>query len=334
MAGPFNHLLSVCARSYPLERIVMPIPSVSAPPALGLLVCTWAVLISFSLDCAGIASTDSDAPSAVVHPFADYTLATQKAQQLHALLLVSVEPSTAESPADRLADDAVGQWLGRLDVQQRFASSEKPWIFCRIGSNETVSVGSQQVRLIDHPSLVELRHGPGIFVVDYAHEAAGLHGRIVSIVPRTAGKYYRFSPAHIDELATLPAGTLTQRSMMLAVRIHPERPLSVYGKQEPILANEAAAHSLYQALICQQGHHNWQTRSERIAGKLGGVCPTEVCAESWPRQDLLDSCVDCVASWRQSAGHWNAVKSPQVAFGYDIRRGKNGIWYATGIFTR
>jgi hypothetical protein len=59
-----------------------------------------------------------------------------------------------------------------------------------------------------------------------------------------------------------------------------------------------------------------------------------VCAESWENQDLLDSCVDCVASWRQSSGHWNAVRSPQSAYGYDIRRGPNGIWYATGIFLR
>ena len=60
--------------------------------------------------------------------------------------------------------------------------------------------------------------------------------------------------------------------------------------------------------------------------------PVEVVAESWPDQDLMDSCVDCVASWRQSEGHWNAVKAKQVSYGYDIREGSNGIWYATGIF--
>ena len=99
-----------------------------------------------------------------------------------------------------------------------------------------------------------------------------------------------------------------------------------------MLCAEAESHSAHQADIRKQGHHNWQTRSQRIAAGRGGA--SEVCAESWENQDLLDSCVDCVASWRQSSGHWNAVRSPQSAFGYDIRRGSNGIWYATGIFLK
>jgi hypothetical protein len=59
-----------------------------------------------------------------------------------------------------------------------------------------------------------------------------------------------------------------------------------------------------------------------------------VVAESWPGQELVEACVDCVHSWRQSSGHWSAVQGRQRAFGYDIRRGFNGIWYATGIFGR
>jgi hypothetical protein len=96
---------------------------------------------------------------------------------------------------------------------------------------------------------------------------------------------------------------------------------------------EAKSHSRYQARIRVQGHHNWGRRFGRISRFLpGGLRAQEVVAESWPRQGLLDAAVDCVASWRQSAGHWSAVRSRQVRFGYDIRRGSNGIWYATGIF--
>ena len=62
--------------------------------------------------------------------------------------------------------------------------------------------------------------------------------------------------------------------------------------------------------------------------------PVEVVAESWPNQNLIDSCVDCVHSWRQSPGHWSAVQARQASYGYDIRRGGNGIWYATGIFAK
>jgi hypothetical protein len=248
----------------------------------------------------------------------DYAAATEAARQSQAMLLVSVEP-TAGNPADM-----AGQHLERPDVQQRFATSGTPWVFCRIGMQE------DGAGLVGDPSLAEMRHGPGVFVVDYAH--GEFTGRIVSILPRTPGKYYRFSPSHLDELASLPAASLTQRSLILAVRVHPENPQSTQGTCDPRLCQEAAAHSGHQASIRKQGHHNWQTRSQRIAGGGGGAA--EVCAESWENQDLLDSCIDCVASWRQSSGHWNAVRSPQVAYGYDIRRGSNGIWYATGIFLK
>jgi hypothetical protein len=59
---------------------------------------------------------------------------------------------------------------------------------------------------------------------------------------------------------------------------------------------------------------------------------SEVCAESWPGQGMIDSCIDCVDSWRHSSGHWQGVSRRHRAFGYDIRRGRNGIWYGTGIF--
>jgi len=259
-----------------------------------------------------------DASGIAVPRLDDYGAATAAARQSQSMLLVSVEP-TGGNPAD-----TAGQHLERPDVQQRFAASGTPWVFCRIGMQDAGA------GLVGDPALVEMRRGPGLFVVDYAH--GEFTGRIVSILPRTPGKYYRFSPSHIDELASLPAGTLTQRSLILAVRLHPENPQSTQGTCDPQLCREAAAHSGHQASIRRQGHHNWQTRSQRIAGGGGGA--SEVCAESWENQDLLDSCVDCVASWRQSSGHWNAVRSPQAAYGYDIRRGSNGIWYATGIFMK
>jgi hypothetical protein len=115
--------------------------------------------------------------------------------------------------------------------------------------------------------------------------------------------------------------------MILAVRLHPENPRSTEGFCDPGLCGEAESHSAHQARIRRQGHHGWETRSQRLGGAAA-----EVCAESWENQDLLDSCVDCVASWRQSPGHWRGVSGSHSAYGYDIRRGSNGIWYATGIF--
>jgi hypothetical protein len=121
--------------------------------------------------------------------------------------------------------------------------------------------------------------------------------------------------------------------LMFAVRIHPEAPASTKGEKDAVLTAEAHSHSKYQADIGVQGHHHWENRFQRILGRLtGGLVPTEVVAESWPNQTLVDSAVDCVHSWRQSPGHWSAVNARHPRFGYDMRLGSNGIWYATGIF--
>ena len=121
--------------------------------------------------------------------------------------------------------------------------------------------------------------------------------------------------------------------MIWAVRVHPENPASTLGQKNRILAAEAKSHSRYQARLRLQGHHRWENRFHRIRRLLGNQCtPIEVVAESWPEQNMIDSCIDCVASWRQSSGHWSAVKAQHALYGYDIRRGENGIWYGTGIF--
>ena len=236
----------------------------------------------------------------------DYAAATEAARASGAMLLVAVESHGGESSLDRPG------------LEERFAARGTPWVFCRPDAATAATLAADR-------GLVEMRGGAGLFVVDHAHDA--WRGRIVSVLPQTPGKYYRFAPNHLDELASLPAGSLTQRSMILAVRLHPENPRSTEGFCDPGLCGEAEAHSAHQARIRRQGHHGWETRSQRLGGAAA-----EVCAESWENQDLLDSCVDCVASWRQSSGHWRGVSGSHSAYGYDIRRGSNGIWYATGIF--
>ena len=210
------------------------------------------------------------------------------------------------------------------------------YVLAKLPVESRINVKGESLRLLSHKAFAELRNGPGIAVVDFAHPEADYNGYVVSVLPFTPGKYYRFRPEHLETLVSLPPGKLTQRSMILAVRIHPEHPASTTGEEDPILLSEASSASNYQAQIHVQGHHNWETRFQRIMGKLfrRGTpgTPVEVVAESWPSQDLMDSCVDCVDSWHHSEGHWNAVKAQQASYGYDIQLSDNGIWYATGIF--
>jgi hypothetical protein len=120
--------------------------------------------------------------------------------------------------------------------------------------------------------------------------------------------------------------------MIFAVRTHPEGPQSTKGTFHPVLASEAQSHSVHQAQIRVQGHHSWETRFHRINSRVQGLA-TEVVAESWGGESLVDAAIECVRSWRHSPGHWGAVRASHRDYGYDIRRGANGIWYATGIFS-
>lgn len=207
------------------------------------------------------------------------------------------------------------------------------FVTVKLSTDERITVDGKESRLIDHPAFQELHRRPGVAIIDYAHRGTDYYGYVVNCVPFTPGKYYRYRPEHLSVVLDLPPGTITQRTLMFAVRIHPERPASTQGQVDPHLMQEARNHSAYQAQIRVQGHHRWAERFPRLSRVLGfGLRAQEVVAESWPHENLVDAAVDCVDSWRHSSGHWQAVRSPQPKFAYDMKRGSNGIWYATGLF--
>lgn len=184
--------------------------------------------------------------------------------------------------------------------------------------------------------------GPGTVVSEGRGRGAGLIK--LDSLPASAPKcgthsYYRqmsntrYTPEQLEIIRNLPPGTPTQQAIIYAIRTHPDAPASTNGTFDPMLAKEAERHSLHQARIQSQGHHNWDRRFRRINAALpAGMTATEVCAESWPGQTLAEAAAECVNSWRQSPGHWAAVSTACPLYGYDMKRGRNGVWYATGIF--
>ncbi|MCE9555471.1 MAG: hypothetical protein K8T91_19155, partial [Planctomycetes bacterium] len=126
-----------------------------------------------------------------------------------------------------------------------------------------------------------------------------------------------------------------QRTLIYAVRMHPEHPASADGKVNVTLTSFAEEHSQYMAAVQVQGHQDWENRFHQLEARIpGDLTPSEVAAESWPGQSLVDAAEECVHSWRQSSGHWDAVRHRHPIFGFDMKLGRNGIWYATGIFGR
>jgi len=284
------------------------------PVASGLLLLTGTLTLS--------AAEPSVEPSQELSWHDNYAEAVRHAEVLGKTLLIHFY-DTNDARADEafrsqsLADDKVNKLLAKF-------------VLLRLPLDATTTSGGKEVELLKHTSFAEMLGRPGIAMIDYSHAGTPYYGHVVSTFPFSKGHYY--SAARMRVVLDLPEGTLTQRTMIFAVRIHPESPHSTEGDLNPVLAKEAQSHSRYQAAILNQGHHRWNTRFTRINARLHGSGAQEVVAESWPGESLVEACVDCVHSWRQSPGHWGAVRGRHLSFGYDIKRGVNGIWYATGLF--
>lgn len=196
-------------------------------------------------------------------------------------------------------------------------------------------------RLLDHPALEEMMGKPGLVVASYRDPGASHYQQVISAHPLVKSRYRWVPDYGIEEIKiilNLPPGTLTQRSMIYAVRVHPERPQSVFAMCHPAFLAHAERHSLVQANALRQHHADLIAASARLQQEtgrgLGGAC--EVVAQSWGKvlggENVLEAALSCVDAWRQSPGHWSAVAGAHGYFGYDIARGSNGTWYATGIF--
>ncbi len=282
---------------------------------------------------AAVDTTSQDAPAPSQPPAAasaqgpiihtDYEKAMKEAAEDRKMLFIYFH----ERHGDAASRAFEKQTLANLEIREKLAR----YVFVKLPRDARITIDGKSVGLLDHAAFAEMLGRQGVAIVDLVHVRADYYGHVVSTFPFTPGKFYRKEALSV--ILDLPPGSLTQRTMIFAVRIHPEGPASTQGQFLGVLADEAKSHANYQASILVQGHHSWDARFQRINSKLpGGAVAQEVVAESWPNESLVEACVDCVDSWRQSPGHWGAVRARHSLFGYDIKRGRNGIWYATGIF--
>ena len=219
-----------------------------------------------------------------------------------------------------------------IKADESLQSKLQHMVLLQVKVDSEIEVDAKKEKLLTQAAFREMHGKPGIAIIDLKHEGQPYYGNVVSAFPFTTGKYYDWCAENFPAVVDLPAGTITQRTMVWAVRIHPEKPASTSGQCDPLLTTAATSHSNSQARTQVQGHQGWSGRYQQICSSIAVNDAKEVVAESWPNQTMIDSCIDCVASWRYSSGHWGAVRSRHRLFGYDIKRGRNGIWYGTGIF--
>lgn len=280
-----------------------------------------------TLASVGLPADDATRPKPAAEWLSDYGKAVTLAKSDGKMLLVYFCTPGGEAPCNRFRAEV----LADEEVRKRLAR----YVCVQVPLDATITIREgdekREIKLLEHEVFDEMLGRPGVAIVDYANREAPYHKRVVSTFPITQKLWYTAEKMQV--ILDLPPGTLTQRTLIYAVRTHPERPRSTEGNCCSYLTGEAAEHSRYQARIRRQGHHFWETRFHRITRFLpGGLVASEVCAESWPGERLVEAAIECVRSWRFSSGHWSAVRARHDVYGYDMKRGSNGVWYATGIF--
>jgi len=274
------------------------------------------IVLAIALGAAGLLAAEPDSAP----PWHEDYLTALEAASGKMLLIWFYDPSNEHLGADVLRLPSIA------------AAIERRYVAVKLPLTATIEDESGSLAILKHSAFAELQGRAGLAIVDLTEPEGPLHRLVVSIYP-----FWR-APITAENLAVLldlPRGTLTQRTLIYAVRTHGARPASADSHLSPLLARESASHALHQASIAVQGHHNWERRFHAINAQLpAGLVAYEVCAESWPGQDLLSAAEECVDSWRQSPGHWDLVSRRHVLFGYDMQRGANGVWYAAGIFAR
>jgi len=226
--------------------------------------------------------------------------------------------------------------VGNVEVQKRLAN----FVCLKL----PVSYKYNDKPLLEYSALEDMMRKPGLTIISYHDNKLPTHGYVISAHP-LVGSRYRWVPGYgveeVKAILGLPAyACLSQRSMLYAITVHPERPQSILSEVHPAFLKHAESHSQRQAQSQQQHHANLGAAmnwlSSQVGVGMGGG--SEVVAESWGRvvggENVLEAAFSCLDAWRGSSGHWGSVSRQHRYCGYDMARGANGTWYATGIFAR
>jgi hypothetical protein len=184
----------------------------------------------------------------------------------------------------------------------------------------------------------DMQKQPGLAIISLHNKELATHRHVISVHPLVRSRYTwapEYGAEQIKVILDLPAhGSLSQRSMIYAVRVHPERPQSTNGEAHVGFLAHAERHSARQAAMQHQHHADLISALNGLGGGFGNG--SEVVAESWGAfvggENVLEAAFSCIDAWRHSPGHWGAVSRTHRLYGYDVARGPNGTWYATGIF--
>jgi hypothetical protein len=252
----------------------------------------------------------------------DYSAAFRDAEAQHRMLLVFFRDEERPAASDKFEKNVLSnkQLNDELIEYVRLVlplSAEKPY-----------RIPESAGRLIDEPSFAHMHRRAGIAIIDMMDRKDKLlFGQVVSAHP--FGTSLSETLHGTQAVLRLPRGTLTQRTLTFAVRMHPAGPQSAFGRCNAFLCSQCTVSSRLMSQYGSVGHHDWGNRSAQIGSALGRS-PSEVAAMSG-NGSVVDAAFEIVNQWAGSPTHWGMVASPSAMFGYDMVQGPGG-WYGTGLF--
>jgi len=233
----------------------------------------------------------------------DYGQAFQKAVEVKKNLFIAVEE---------------GEKVFNPTAEQKKNLSN--FVLLKIAPDHEVKFSGmdKKIKLLDHEAFIEFPKQPGLLIIEAKTEKN--RGLLISVLPSSRWNNER----EVLALLNLPDGSLTQRTLVWAVRIRPEGAQSTNSQPIEGLMNHARDHSRAQ---CQRNElfHNlgpaiqYGGRREIVAPSFAGI------------RFVVDGAIDIIEGWAHLPRHWDAVMSRNSGYGYDMQYNGNK-WYATGVF--
>ena len=268
----------------------------------------------------------------------DYEYARKSAESASRCLLIYLYADGATELPETLVPLPVIPACREFDtaiLDDDFVRSGLSWyVPVKVPMNtKIIGEDGEEVSIYSLPGFEHMLEHPGLLVIDYASRDMPYYGEVVGILPFLRGGVDCPTAKQVTTFLKLPPGTLTQRTLTYAVRIHPDRPLSSDGTPHSAVVQAATEHAIYQAERGILGHQNYGARSYKVKEVLGSGSPSEICAQCRSGENLFEGAIACMRLWRYSSAHWSIARRSHTYYGYDmVRSERNGCWYAVGFF--
>lgn len=186
-------------------------------------------------------------------------------------------------------------------------------------------------RLLEHRSFRHLRGQSGIAIVDLTDPQGPNYGRVVSALPLPEDG--RYSPEVLGTLLQLPAGSIGQRAIVLAVRTGVEGDNFTSGEGNSQLHQLANRNARLMAQAEQVGSYDTAARVTAIRESFGdGIRIGELHFATDGPAPVQEAAIQAVSKWMQSPEDRRILNGTAFAYGIELFQSPNSQrWFATCI---